>query len=267
MCDSTLLFTRDGATLVSDGASLIVPPSSCGISFPCVTALFFSRATAPPSSPTGFTHCAPFLVWNILPMYDSTLLFMRDGAAFSLPMGPSLTVSFIVHNGGLLPSVTAPFISCVFLPRATVPSSRVQRKSSCVHDSTLPRLIPVRDGALSPRARRTMDSAGSFTLLSHAMMLLSRYTSHLSRRSGVFSGVLLSTLAAPTSTFCAQGVTPSLVPEMPSFLASEYPLHSCARGIFRLLLTFEHDVTVLIERGPSAHPTLFIHSFLVLAFT
>ncbi|KAJ7936207.1 hypothetical protein B0H13DRAFT_2303928 [Mycena leptocephala] len=139
MCDSTLLFTRDGATLVSDGTSLIVPPSS--------TFLFTRDGAALVSN--GLHSLCPFLVWNILPMYDSTLLFMRDGAAFSLPIGPSLTVSFIVHNGGLLPSVTAPFISCVFLPRATVPSSRVQRKSSCVHDSTLP--VP-RESASFPYA-------------------------------------------------------------------------------------------------------------------
>jgi hypothetical protein len=67
----------------------IAPPPSCGISFPCATA---SNGAALVSD-GAFTHCTSFLVWNmILPMCDSTLLFTRDGAAFSLPMGPSLSV-------------------------------------------------------------------------------------------------------------------------------------------------------------------------------
>ncbi|KAJ7867839.1 hypothetical protein B0H13DRAFT_2351723 [Mycena leptocephala] len=109
----------------------------------------------------AFTHCASFLVWNILPMCDSTLLFTRDGAAFSLPMGTSLTVSFIVRDGGLLPSVTVPFISCAFFPRATVPSSRVQRKSSVC--TTAPSLFARDAGARSHRFARCVKAPHSRT--------------------------------------------------------------------------------------------------------
>ncbi|KAJ7820903.1 hypothetical protein B0H13DRAFT_2377658 [Mycena leptocephala] len=133
--NGTLFLVRDGALFpcapcAGTLSCAIAPPPSCGISFPCATA---SNGAALVSD-GAFTHCTSFLVWNmILPMCDSTLLFTRDGAAFSLPMGPSLSVpsascsrtpavSFIVRDGGLFPSVTVPFISCA---RQHSPSSRV----------------------------------------------------------------------------------------------------------------------------------------------
>ncbi|KAJ7930815.1 hypothetical protein B0H13DRAFT_2309112 [Mycena leptocephala] len=117
-------FMRDDAALVSDGPSLIVLPSSCGISFPCATAFFFhARQRRLLSSDGAFTEYAIAPLCSCMP-----------------------AVSFIARDGGLPPSVTMSCILCAFFPRATNPPSLRVMPGRGPIDS-----LGVRDGALSPR--------------------------------------------------------------------------------------------------------------------
>jgi hypothetical protein len=128
----------------------IAPPPSCGISFPCATAFVFHAQRCRPRLRRGFHSLClhprveyPFHVRQHSSFHARRRrLLSSDGPFTECAIAPLCSrtpaVSFIVRDGGLLPSVTVPFISCAFFPHATVPSSRVQRKSSCVHHSTLP---------------------------------------------------------------------------------------------------------------------------------
>jgi hypothetical protein len=146
-CATTFfLHARRRLLLVSDGAftqRAIAPLSSCGTSFPCVTAFFLHvRRRLLLVSDGAFTQCA------IAPLSSCAILPVCDGIVPSCATAPPLMsdgaltqchcASPLMRAGAFLDRLRwrTPFVcdgarnSCAFFPRATMPSSGAQRKSS-----------------------------------------------------------------------------------------------------------------------------------------